>query len=257
MQDIRLDKFKDLYNDERGNTARFKGGGNPHVSICFEGDNNTVECEEHLMVSGQLDLIIRGDNNYIKIDRNVKFIGKCTVNFIHEGTNLRIGEACIINNIEIVGFGKSVISIGKKCTFARNNNIYCHPFSRVVIGEDVMTSYDVIMQTGDGHTIFDLKEGKNINTDIKNIIDGYMYEIILGNHVWVGRRVYILGGRTEIGEGSVLGAQSLVKGKFPNNVIIAGDPAKIIRKDIAWSRQSGTSDLSDCAGYVKYTIENE
>lgn len=255
MVDIRLDKKEDSYMDQHGNCIHFLGGGDCNVRIMIEGNDNIIELGKGLVVSDQLNLQIRGDRHHIKINENVKFIGDCIINFMNEGMNLQIGEACIFNGIEIDGFGNSFISIGAKCTFSSNNIIYCHPFSKVLIGEDSMMSKDIIIQTGDGHTIFDLDEGKNINTDSRNVVDGYLYEITLGNHVWVGRRVYILGGRTEIGEGAVLGAQSLLKGNYPNNVVIAGDPARVLRKNIAWSRRPATVNIADCAGYIKRTVD--
>lgn len=84
-----------------------------------------------------------------------------------------------------------------------------------------------------------------------------LYKIELGEHVWVGRRGLILGGMksTVIGDGSIVGAQSVVKGKFPNNVILAGTSAKIIKKDIAWSRKNMTDNMEDCNGYTENTKE--
>jgi len=38
---------------------------------------------------------------------------------------------------------------------------------------------------------------------------------------------------TEVGEASIIDADSLVNKKFPNNCIIAGNPEKLVRKDIA------------------------
>jgi acetyltransferase-like isoleucine patch superfamily enzyme len=46
--------------------------------------------------------------------------------------------------------------------------------------------------------------------------------------VWIGSRVTILPG-TEIGRNSIVGAGAVVKGVFPENVIIAGNPGKVIK----------------------------
>ncbi len=49
----------------------------------------------------------------------------------------------------------------------------------------------------------------------------------IGNNVFIGINSIILMG-TEIGDNTIVGAGSVVKGKFPPNVVIAGSPARII-----------------------------
>ncbi|MDD4353350.1 MAG: acyltransferase [Candidatus Nanoarchaeia archaeon] len=68
-----------------------------------------------------------------------------------------------------------------------------------------------------------------IDVPIKNqgICDINAVEI--GENGWIGINVVILPG-TKIGKNCVIGANSVVKGIFPDNVIIAGAPAKIIKK---------------------------
>ena len=39
---------------------------------------------------------------------------------------------------------------------------------------------------------------------------------------------------------------SLVKGRIPNNCIATGIPAKVIKNDIAWSREYGADDIIKC-----------
>lgn len=52
--------------------------------------------------------------------------------------------------------------------------------------------------------------------------------IKLGNNIWVGAKVTFLDG-CEVGDNSVVAAGAVVIGKFPNNSIIGGIPAKIIK----------------------------
>jgi acetyltransferase-like isoleucine patch superfamily enzyme len=53
--------------------------------------------------------------------------------------------------------------------------------------------------------------------------------IVIEDNVWIGARVIVLGGVT-IGEGSCIGASSLVTEDVPPRSLAAGVPARVIRK---------------------------
>ena len=55
--------------------------------------------------------------------------------------------------------------------------------------------------------------------------------VIIGDHVWVGTGVTILG--ATIGDGAVMGAGSVVISAVPSAVLVAGNPARIIGKDVS------------------------
>ena len=61
----------------------------------------------------------------------------------------------------------------------------------------------------------------------KNI--GLPKKVVIGNNVWIGGGVTILPGVC-IGNNVVVGAGSVVTKSFPDNVVIAGNPAKIIKR---------------------------
>jgi hypothetical protein len=64
-----------------------------------------------------------------------------------------------------------------------------------------------------------------------NALDGYpvTYEpVTLGKSVWLPWRVFVMPGTT-IGDGSVIGANSLVQGTIPPCSLAVGSPAKVIR----------------------------
>ena len=52
--------------------------------------------------------------------------------------------------------------------------------------------------------------------------------IKIGNNVWIGAKSTILDGSV-IGNGTVVAAGAVVRGQFPDNVVLAGVPAKIIK----------------------------
>jgi len=52
--------------------------------------------------------------------------------------------------------------------------------------------------------------------------------ISIGNDVWLGSKVTILG-NVNIGDGAIIGANSLVTKDIPENVIAVGVPCKVIR----------------------------
>ena len=115
--------------------------------------------------------------------------------------------------------------------------------SRLIIGNNVGISGTTINATtsisiGD-YTI--IGSGCLItDTDSHPIIAGYRQRndylkytkskpIKIGNNVFIGARSIIMKGVT-IGDGAVVGAGSVVTKDVPANTIVAGNPAKIIRK---------------------------
>ena len=53
--------------------------------------------------------------------------------------------------------------------------------------------------------------------------------VTIGDNVWIGGGVTILPGVT-IGDNTVVAAASVVTRSFPDNVVVAGNPARIIRE---------------------------
>ena len=57
----------------------------------------------------------------------------------------------------------------------------------------------------------------------------YKGDTVIGNDVWIGQNAVILPG-VHIGDGAIIGAESVVGSDVPPYTIVAGDPAKKIRQ---------------------------
>ena len=141
------------------------------------------------------------------------------------GENIRIARKLIIE----CGSDCSVV-IGDDTTF--DATILYSAYADVVIGNDCMISYNVYIRNHDSHCIFDINSGQRVN---------YSRNIETGDHVWVGQNCILLGG-FKAGDGSVIGAGSVSSSQFDNNIVIAGNPAKIIRSGVCWTRDMTWTD---------------
>lgn len=97
----------------------------------------------------------------------------------------------------------------------------------IKIGNDCMFSHSINIRTTDSHTIVN-KNGNRTN---------FSKDIIIGNHIWIGMQSLILKG-AKIPDNCVIAAKSIVsRGKYEENCILAGHPAKIIKNEINWKRE--------------------
>lgn len=92
----------------------------------------------------------------------------------------------------------------------------------ITIGDNVMMAHDVQF-IGGGHVYEDVS--------LPMIKQGVRDRSILtiGNDVWIGARVTILGNVKEIGNGVIIGAGSVLTKSVSDYAIVAGNPARVIR----------------------------
>lgn len=57
--------------------------------------------------------------------------------------------------------------------------------------------------------------------------------VYIGDHVWIGERAMILKG-VNIGEGAIIAAGAIVTKDVLSHTLVAGVPAKIVKKDVNW-----------------------
>ena len=61
-------------------------------------------------------------------------------------------------------------------------------------------------------------------------------DVVIGNHVWIGRNVTI-NKVVGIGSNSIIAGHSVVTKNIPSNCIAAGTPAKVVKYQIDWLRE--------------------
>lgn len=137
-----------------------------------------------------------------------------------EHVGIELGDHVLIGRHSILTAKDGKIKLGNAVNISSNCRIATQ--SRIEIGDSVLiAAYAYI---GPGNHQVDHPEGGSI-------IESSMINkggVKIGAHAWIGTRATILDGVT-IGKGAVIGAHSLVTEDVPDNAIVAGTPAKIIR----------------------------
>ena len=165
----------------------------------------------------------RGVGNIVKIP-TATYCDNLVV--IIKGNNnlLTIGEKCIFkkkNEIYIEGDGNKII-IGDNVTFDQNVGLVCCEGTELSIGSDCIFANGVRVRTSDQHAIYNEEQRINHAKNVK-----------IGKHVWLGASVIVMKG-ADIGDGAVVGIDSMVFGTVPSNSVVVGKPARLVKTNIYW-----------------------
>ncbi len=121
--------------------------------------------------------------------------------------------------------GKTLIKIGDNCVFGNDNHITAT--NSIIIGKN--------LRTGPGVLISDNSHGNPQDNTLKSIHpDRRPFfskgPIHIGDNVWLGEKCSIMGG-VKIGDGVIIGANSVVTHDIPSYSVAVGVPAKIVKYD--------------------------
>jgi acetyltransferase-like isoleucine patch superfamily enzyme len=159
----------------------------------------------------------------IKVNKNFSLARNCYIdalskNGIVAGENVSLGK---YTTIECTG---SLKNIGMGLVIGDNVGLGSHGFwgcaGGISVGNDCIFGNFVSLHS-ENHNYTD----KNIPIRLQGV---NRQGIIIGNNCWIGAKVTILDG-SNIGDGCIIAAGTVVRGIFPNNCIIGGVPSKILK----------------------------
>jgi tetrahydrodipicolinate N-acetyltransferase len=129
------------------------------------------------------------------------------------------GRVAISRGTRIQVMNNAQLEIGGETTINYSSVVTC--FERISIGPYCAVSWNVNILDGNLHEL---------------IVDGVARPrtrpVTLGSYAWIGCGASIVG--AAVGTGAVVGAGSVVVSDVPDRVLVAGNPARVIRKDVAW-----------------------
>ncbi len=141
------------------------------------------------------------------------------------GPNISIGENVVIigahgsrtriNSVQ-VGTREGRIDIGDNVLVM--NGVRISSATHIKIGDDCMLANYCYLTDADWHDIHDRTQ-----------LIGKSAPIILEHGVWIGDSAIVCKG-VHIGEHSIVGAGSVVTRNVPANVVVAGNPARVVKR---------------------------
>lgn len=151
--------------------------------------------------------------------------------------HLRVGERSIVScRIDFDG-REGRVQIGDRC-FIGASHLVCR--EKITLGDDVIISWGVTVVDHNSHAL----EWEHRRNDVADWARGEkdwqhveVRPVVIHDKVWIGFGASILKG-VVIGEGAVIGAGSIVTRDVPPYTVVAGNPARPIKR------------INDNAGHV-------
>ena len=193
--------------------------------IKIHGKNNTLTRRNVFMKKCKIKII--GNNNCIEIG-DMSYLQNTSIAIYGDNSKIVHGKKVFVSNGNFyLEDNNNSLEIGNKTTFSGNTHLAVTEGKKITIGENCLFSSNVVFRTRDSHSILDLQQ-ERIN---------YGKDIIIEDHVWFTQNVTLLKG-AKISRDSVVATGSIVTKEFEKgNVILGGNPAKVIKQGINWCHE--------------------
>ncbi len=158
--------------------------------------------------------------------------GKSRIDF---GSNLTTGVSVRLDAFSLLKKEQKLIVFGKNVEI--NDYVHIAAINSVHIGNNVLIASKVFI-TDHNHGEY---SSKNPSSPLEIPKDRLLHSlpVKICDNVWIGEFVSILPG-VEIGEGSIIGCNSVVNSSIPSFCIAVGSPAKVIKvfnfESMLWER---------------------
>ena len=196
-----------------------------------ELDKKIISLKSRLLIAS-----IKNCSSNVRFGKNVNIKGH---QYIKIGASTTIETGSFINaweqyeSVKVIGDGEikekefivqkfePELTIGCNCHIGLYNNITC--INKILIGDNFLTGKNV--------TITDNSHGDSVLPHLfikptKRPLSS-KGAVIIGKNVWIGDKATILPGVT-IGDGVIIGANTVVTKSIPSYSVVVGNPARII-----------------------------
>ncbi len=167
--------------------------------------------------------VTRGYVLRLKINKCGKFLQACkNIRILRNNCIIEVGDLVkIFSGVKMSVYGTdhlAMLKIGSNVSIGDRTEIHCG--KEIFIGDNCLIAWDVVIMDRDYHRF--------------NSQEPVYKAVHIEDHVWIGCRAIILKG-VHIGRGSVVAAGSVVTCDVPENTLVAGNPAKIVKTGIYWA----------------------
>lgn len=173
--------------------------------------------------------------------RNISLIDRLRTSYFSKTKKIKFGKNCVVKkNVEFTKTNNAICEFG--------NNVYLldyvfiqltMPEPKLIVGNDVVFGRNTIIAS---KKLIKIGDYVRIGPFVQIIDHDHSYakdrlimnqeakieEIVINEDVWIGSGAKILKG-VVIGEGAVIGANAVVTKDIPENAIVGGVPARIIK----------------------------